>query len=317
MANALSVKPTTSLTAYLTGDAVKNQINKVVGGSNGDRFISSLMSAVQANPTLQECSNSSLVNAALLGYSLNLSPSPQLGYFYFVPFWDNDNTYDQHGRVVNKKAYAAQMHVSEKSLPSVRAAQFQMGYRGYLQLAMRSGQYKKINTVEIKEGEFVSYNPLFEELKVNIIENPDERMQRKSIGYYAMFEYLNGFRKEMYWTEGQMRAHAQKYSKSYKYGPWSTDFDKMANKTLIRQLLGHYGIMSLDMERAYAADQGVIDENLSARYVDSTIESPIENAKAEIERNANVEMIEMAPEPIQPAQEPIPAPAPAAQEPDF
>ena len=317
MANALSVKPTTSLTAYLTGDAVKNQINKVVGGSNGDRFISSLMSAVQANPTLQECSNSSLVNAALLGYSLNLSPSPQLGYFYFVPFWDNDNTYDQHGRVVNKKAYAAQMHVSEKSLPSVRAAQFQMGYRGYLQLAMRSGQYKKINTVEIKEGEFVSYNPLFEELKVNIIENPDERMQRKSIGYYAMFEYLNGFRKEMYWTEGQMRAHAQKYSKSYKYGPWSTEFDKMANKTLIRQLLGHYGIMSLDMERAYAADQGVIDENLSARYVDSTIESPIENAKAEIERNANVEMIEMAPEPIQPAQEPIPAPAPAAQEPDF
>ena len=317
MANALSVKPTTSLTAYLTGDAVKNQINKVVGGSNGDRFISSLMSAVQANPTLQECSNSSLVNAALLGYSLNLSPSPQLGYFYFAPFWDNDNTYDQHGRVVNKKAYAAQMHVSEKSLPSVRAAQFQMGYRGYLQLAMRSGQYKKINTVEIKEGEFVSYNPLFEELKVNIIENPDERMQRKSIGYYAMFEYLNGFRKEMYWTEGQMRAHAQKYSKSYKYGPWSTEFDKMANKTLIRQLLGHYGIMSLDMERAYAADQGVIDENLSARYVDSTIESPIENAKAEIERNANVEMIEMAPEPIQPAQEPIPAPAPAAQEPDF
>jgi recombination protein RecT len=235
MANTLSVKPQTSLTAYLTGDAVKNQISKVVGGANGDRFISSLMSAVQANPTLQECSNASLVNAALLGYSLNLSPSPQLGYFYFVPFWDNDNTYDERGRIINKKTYAEQKNVAERSLPSVRAAQFQMGYRGYLQLAMRSGQYKKINTVEIKEGEFVSYNPLLEELKVNIIEDPDERMRRKTIGYYAMFEYLNGFRKEMYWTEGQMRAHAQRYSKSYKNGPWATDFDKMAAKTMLRQ----------------------------------------------------------------------------------
>jgi recombination protein RecT len=316
MANTLSVKPQTSLTAYLTGDAVKNQINKVVGGANGDRFISSLMSAVQANPTLQECSNASLVNAALLGYSLNLSPSPQLGYFYFVPFWDNDNTYDERGRIINKKAYAAQKNVAERSLPSVRAAQFQMGYRGYLQLAMRSGQYKKINTVEIKEGEFVSYNPLLEELKVNIIEDPDERMHKKTIGYYAMFEYLNGFRKEMYWTEGQMRAHAQRYSKSYKNGPWATDFDKMAAKTMLRQLLGHYGIMSLDMEKAFAADNGVLDENLNARYVDVT-ESPIENARAEIDRNANMEMIEMAPDPARPLQDQIPEHSPAVQEPDF
>jgi recombination protein RecT len=256
------------------------------------------------------------VNAALLGYSLNLSPSPQLGYFYFVPYWDNDKTYDRAGRIVDKKEYARQAKVSERDLPSVRAAQFQMGYRGYLQLAMRTGQYRKINAEVIKEGEFVSFNPLTEDLRVNIIEDPEERLKRETIGYYAMFEYLNGYRKEMYWTKGQMTAHAKRYSKSFGNGPWKTDFDKMAIKTLIRQLLGHYGIMSLDMEKAYTADHGVIDNNLNPVYVDNP--SPIESAQTEIAQNANVEAIEMAPEPAQAAQPArTPEPQPAVMEPDF
>ena len=167
MANQITAQRKVSISAYLTSDAVKNQINKVVGGKNGDRFISSLMSAVQTNPTLQKCSNASLVNAALLGYTLNLSPSPQLGYFYMVP-------YNNHGNM---------------------EAQFQMGYRGLLQLAMRSGQYRKINACPIKEGEFVSYDPLDETLDVNLIKDPVAREKAPTIGYYAMFEYLNGFRK--------------------------------------------------------------------------------------------------------------------------
>ncbi|MSS13680.1 recombinase RecT [Porcincola intestinalis] len=277
MANQVANK--VSIAAYLTNDAVKNQINKVVGGKNGDRFISSLMSAVQTNQTLQKCTNNSLVNAALLGYTLNLSPSPQLGYFYMVP-------YNNHGTM---------------------EAQFQIGYRGLLQLAMRSGQYRKINAVPIKEGEFVSYNPLDESIEVNIIQDPEAREKAPTIGYYAMFEYLNGFRKEMYWSRGQMEAHARRYSKSYGSGPWKTDFDKMAIKTMLRQLLGHYGIMSIDMEAGFLGDQAVIDYRdgqLTPRYVDSTPEGAIASAQEEISESANTQEIDVAPEAPQKAAGP-------------
>ena len=122
------------LTAYLTQDAVKNQINSVVGGKNGTRFISSIVSAVQTTPALQECTNPSILSAALLGEALNLSPSPQLGQFYMVPF-------------DNKKK-------------KCKEAQFQLGYKGYIQLAERSGYYKKLNVLAIKEGELIRYDPL-------------------------------------------------------------------------------------------------------------------------------------------------------------
>ena len=121
------------ITAYLTGDAVKNQINQVVGGKNGQRFISAIVSAVNTNPTLQECTNQSILSGALLGESLKLSPSPQLGHYYLVPFNDKNK-----GKV----------------------AQFQMGYKGYIQLAIRSGQYKKINVIAVKEGELAFFDPL-------------------------------------------------------------------------------------------------------------------------------------------------------------
>lgn len=126
-------KKNNGLTAYLTQDAVKNQINSVIGGKNGDRFISSIVSAVNTNKELQSCTNQSILSAALLGNSLGLSPSPQLGQYYMVPF--------------NDKAKG-------------KVAQFQLGYKGYLQLAMRSGQYKKLNVLAIKNGELVRYDPL-------------------------------------------------------------------------------------------------------------------------------------------------------------
>ena len=136
------------LTSYLTQEAVKNQINNVIGGENGQRFISSIVSAVNNNHQLAECSNQSILSGALLGESLKLSPSPQLGQYYLVPFNDK-----QRGKV----------------------AQFQLGYKGYIQLAIRSGQYKKLNVLAIKEGELIKFNPLTEEIDVNLIENEDER----------------------------------------------------------------------------------------------------------------------------------------------
>ena len=244
-------KKATGFTAYLTADAVKEQINKVVGSKNGTRFISSIVSAVNNNKELQTCSNSSILSAALLGESLNLSPSPQLGQYYLVPFKDKNK--------------------------GTTLAQFVLGYKGYLQLAIRSGQYKKINVLAIKEGELVRYDPLNEEIEVNLIDDEEEREKAPTIGYYAMFEYTNGFKKAMYWSKAKMEAHAIKYSAGYaadkrkgnQYTFWSKDFDGMAYKTMLRQLISKWGIMSIDLVTAIDSDMAVINSDGSKSYVET------------------------------------------------
>ena len=244
-------KKATGFTAYLTADAVKEQINKVVGSKNGTRFISSIVSAVNNNTMLQECTNSSILSGALLGESLNLSPSPQLGQYYLVPFKDKNK--------------------------GTTLAQFVLGYKGYLQLAIRSGQYKKINVLAIKEGELVRYDPLNEEIEVNLIDDEEEREKAPTIGYYAMFEYTNGFKKAMYWSKAKMEAHAIKYSAGYaadkrkgnQYTFWSKDFDGMAYKTMLRQLISKWGIMSIDLVTAIDSDMAVINSDGSKSYVET------------------------------------------------
>lgn len=252
VANRLAPKTQkTGLTAYLTQDAVKDQINKVVGGKNGTRFISSIVSAVQATPALQECTNSSILSAALLGESLNLSPSPQLGQYYMVP-------YDNRSK-------------------GAKEAQFQLGYKGYIQLATRSSQYKKLNVLSIKEGELIRFDPLNEEIEVNLIQDDEQREAAPTIGYYAMFEYTNGFRKAMYWSRAKMEAHAKKYSPGYKrdlekgtsWTFWAKDFDAMAYKTMLRQLISKWGIMSIDLQTAVDSDMAVIHEDGSKDYVET------------------------------------------------
>lgn len=262
------------LSVYLQNDAVKKQINQVVGGKNGTRFISSIVSAVQSTPALQECTSPSIVNAALLGEALNLSPSPQLGQFYMVPF-------------DNKKK-------------GCKEAQFQLGYKGYIQLAIRSGYYKKLNVLAIKEGELVRYDPLDEEVEVNLIDDDILREEAPTMGYFAMFEYENGFRKTLYWSKKKMLAHAEKYSFAFyknggakslelleqgkipekdmwKYSSfWFKDFDGMALKTMLRQLISKWGIMSIDLQNAIDKDMAVIHEDqerflieLQANFIES------------------------------------------------
>lgn len=237
------------LTAYLTQDAVKDQINRVVGGKNGTRFISSVVSAVQANPQLQECANPSILSAALLGESLKLSPSPQLGQYYMVPF--------------------------NNSKKGCKEAQFQLGYKGYIQLAIRSGQYKKLNVLAIKEGELIRFDPLNEEIEVKLIDDEEAREEAPTVGYYAMFEYTNGFKKAMYWSKKKMEAHALKYSKGYAakkgYTFWEKDFDGMAYKTMLRQLISKWGIMSIDMMSAMDSDMAVIREDGTKDYVENSV----------------------------------------------
>ncbi len=255
------------LAAYLTQDAVKNQINSIVGGKDGDKFVTAIVSAVNANPAIKDCTNQSIMAAALLGHSLKLSPSPQLGYYYLVPFNDKE---------------------------AGKVAQFQLGYKGYIQLALRSGQYKKLNVLAIKEGELEYFDPLNEEIKVNLmIDKWDEREKAPTVGYYAMFELVNGFRKAIYWSKGQMENHAITYSPGYKvkkgYTFWEKNFDAMAYKTMLRQLISKWGVMSVEMQTAFDSDMAVIHEDGSKTYVENdneiidvqTVEPAAESKKAD------------------------------------
>lgn len=294
MANEVAKTNNTTLSTYLTMPKIKAKIVEMVGAIDAPRFMSSVLSATVANPALTECTNPSIFNAALLGESLKLSPSPQLGQFYMVPYKNNKT------------------HTTE--------AQFQIGYKGYIQLAIRSGQYKKLNTLAVKEGELASWNPLSEDIVVNIIEDERAREQAATIGYYAMFEYINGFKKAIYWSKEKMLSHADKYSaafsvdgytKTVKGKPkqivsfadyeagnydkadewiyssfWYKDFDGMALKTMLRQLISKWGIMSVDLQRAYTADTAVINDvsrdNIDSSYVD---------VRNEIADNANANEI--------------------------
>lgn len=254
------------ITAYLTQDAVKQQINNVIGGKDGQRFISAIVSAVNTNPALQECTNQSILSGALLGESLKLSPSPQLGHYYLVPFNDREK-----GKV----------------------ATFQLGYKGYIQLAIRSGQYKKLNVMAIKEGELEYFDPLNEDIKINLmVDSWDEREEAPTIGYYAFFELTNGFRKAIYWSRKQMESHAVKYSPGYKrdldkgtkYTFWSKDFGGMAYKTMLRQLISKWGIMSIELQNAIDSDMAVINEDGTKEYVendDSVIDAEVQTVESQ------------------------------------
>ena len=275
------------ITAYLTQDAVKNQINSVIGGKDGQKFISAIVSAVNTNPALQECTNQSILSGALLGESLKLSPSPQLGQYYLVPYND---------RVKGK------------------VAQFQMGYKGYIQLAIRSGQYKKLNVLAIKEGELEFFDPLNEDIKINLmVDSWDEREAAQTIGYYAMFELCNGFRKAIYWS------NALKYSPGYandkkkgtSYTFWSKDFDGMAYKTMLRQLISKWGVMSIELCNALESDMGVINDDGTVDYVenDENVIDMEEPPQAEPEHEAPQQT---APQQSQPVQQTAPQDAQAA-----
>lgn len=244
-----------------------NEYKKTIQNTLNDpervrRFVAAIVSAVSANAELQKCEHTSILAAGLLGESLNLSPSPQLGHYYMIPFKTKVRT-EENGRPVYN---------------DVLKAQFVLGYKGYIQLAIRSGLYKKLNVMEIKQGELIRFDPLTEEIECMMIEDYETREATPTIGYYAMFEYINGFRKVLYWSREKMEKHAEKYSASYsieahkrllagqvpdnekyKYSSfWYRDFDTMAKKTMLRQLLSKWGILSIEMQQAITQDDAVL-----------------------------------------------------------
>ena len=254
--------------------------------ATANRFIAAITSAVSANAELQKCEAGSILSAALLGESLKLSPSPQLGQFYMVPFNQKAKT-DKNGNEI---------------APATTKAQFILGYKGYIQLAIRSGQYRKLNVLPIKQGELIGFDPLEETIRVRMVQDELQREQLPTIGYYAFFEYINGFKKSIYWSREKMLAHADRYSAAFsafgttgrypkvsyddfiagkydkkdewKYSSfWYKDFDGMACKTLLRQLISKWGVMSIDLQNAIENDMAVLNDNGSVDFVETTPQS--------------------------------------------
>lgn len=251
------------ISTYLKQDAVKAHINSILGGKRGTAFIASVVSAVQATPALKECTSTSIVSAALIGESLNLSSSPSLGQFWIIPY-------------NNKKK-------------GTKEGQFQLGANGFKQLAMRTGQYKDIDFIVIHEGEYKGRDKFTGKQVFEFIEDDDERESLPVVGYMAYFELVNGFRKSVYWTKAKMENHADKYSQAFnlqsyrklqegkiqnsemwKYSSyWYSNFDGMAEKTLIKHLLSKWGILSSELITAMDNDMAVIHEDGTKDYVET------------------------------------------------
>ena len=256
----------------ITTKGYQNLINNTLGDpKRAQRFVAAITSAVAVNPQLQDCDAGSILAGGLLGESLGLSPSPQLGQYYLVPFKQKAK-YDRSGHLI---------------APECLKAQFVLGYKGYIQLAIKSGYYKKLNVLEIKEGELQGFDPLNEVIDCVIIEDYAAREKAETIGYYAMFEYLNGFRKAIYWSKEKMLTHADTYSQAFsadayrkllageipdkdmwKYSSfWYKNFDDMAKKTMLRQLISHWGIMSTELQQAFNSDSTLVEMSGASNFV--------------------------------------------------
>ena len=256
----------------ITTKGYQNLINNTLGDpKRAQRFVAAITSAVAVNPQLQDCDAGSILAGGLLGESLGLSPSPQLGQYYLVPFKQKAK-YDRSGHLI---------------APECLKAQFILGYKGYIQLAIKSGYYKKLNVLEIKEGELQGFDPLNEVIDCVIIEDYVAREKAETIGYYAMFEYLNGFRKAIYWSKEKMLTHADTYSQAFsadayrkllageipdkdmwKYSSfWYKNFDDMAKKTMLRQLISHWGIMSTELQQAFNSDSTLVEMSGTSNFV--------------------------------------------------
>lgn len=207
-------------------------------GNDASRFTTTLLNICTNNKQLEKCEANSIIGAAMLATTLKLSISPSLGQAYVVPYGDK--------------------------------AQLQVGVRGYIQLALRTGQYTRIHAGKVYEGEFRGFNPMTGEPILG------EKTSDEVAGYVAYFRMVNGFEKTLYMSKAELEAHAEKYSRAYAYdkrsgketSQWSSNFDDMATKTVLKKLLRMWGVLSTDFNTAMQADQSVVDKD-SFTYVDN------------------------------------------------
>lgn len=236
MSNVAQVKQTAA--SLLQRDDVKKKFSEILGAKSAG-FITSVLSTVNSSSMLKTATPESVYMAAMMAAALDLPVNPNLGFAYIIPYGDK--------------------------------AQFQMGYRGFIQLAQRTGQYKTISAAPVYEGQLISEDPLkgFEfDWKA--------KTSDKVIGYAGYFSLVNGFEKTLYMTVAELEKHGGKYSKTYNQSSskWKTDFDAMALKTVIKLLLSKFAPLSVDsqMQKAIIADQAVIKdaETMDVEYADAT-----------------------------------------------
>ena len=238
---------------FFNSPAVKQKFSEVLDG-NGQQFVASLLSIVTNNNLLAKATNESIMTAAMKAATLKLPIEPSLGMAYIVPY----NRNEKQGNTWVK----------------INEAQFQMGYKGFIQLAQRSGQIRNINCDIVYKEEFLRYDKVYGALHLK-----EEQVDSGEVeGYFASLELINGFRKMIFWKKEKVIAHAQKYSKTYdkqigdfKSGtPWKTEFDAMAQKTLIKELLSKYAPLSTELQEAIIADNEDSNVNEVKRAKDVT-----------------------------------------------
>lgn len=220
MANEVSIK------SFIKGDAVQKNIVETLGKKSA-AFTSSVISIVSNNNMLKDAKPVSVLASAMKAATLDLPIEPSLGFAYVVPY--------------NNKG--------------VKEAQFQLGYKGLIQLALRSGQFKNLNSGKVHEGQLISYNPLFEDLEIDYTKPSDTEV----VGYFASMRLTNGFEKVVYWTKQQVEEHRDRFSKAKKFGPWVSDFDAMAQKTVLKSMLSKYAPLSIEMQDAIVSDNQTED----------------------------------------------------------
>ena len=221
--NSLSIGNTVK--GLMENPSIKKRFEGVLK-EKAPQYMSSIVNLVNSDTNLQKCDGMSVIASCMVAATMDLPVDKNLGYAWVVPYGSR--------------------------------AQFQMGYKGYIQLALRTGQYKAINVVEIREGELVSWNPLTEEIEVDFSKRESDAV----IGYAGYFKLINGFEKTVFWTKEEVNNHANKFSKTInsKNSVWKSNFDAMAKKTVLRNLLSKWGILSIEMQKAYTADEGLINK---------------------------------------------------------
>lgn len=246
--------------SVITSPNWQSYLSKVLGERSGS-FVNNVTALVANNANLQVCRPETIIYSAMKATSLNLPLDNNLGFAYVIPYNDTKN--------------------------GVTDAQFQMGYKGFIQLAQRSNQMRTINVREVREGEFLGEDFVSGKLMFKMLPY-DKRESAKVVGYVAYIELTGGFEKMEYWSVEKMDAHAERYSKTYgskrkdirEKSLWTTDFDAMAKKTVLKALLQKYAPMNVELQRAIEADQAVFDEQGNASYKDN--EETFEDVEAEV-----------------------------------
>ena len=224
--------------ADLTNEKTQAYLSSVLGAKKSS-FVNNLVALVSNNVKLQECEPTTLMFAAMKATALDLPLDPNLGYAYVIPFKDNR--------------------------AGTTLAQFQIGSKGFIQLAMRSSQFKTINVSDVREGEIKTVDRLSGEISFDWKE---ERENLPVIGYVAFMKLLNGFEKSLYMTSSEIATHGKKYSKTYTFGVWQDNFGAMAEKTVLKRLMSKYAPLSVEMQQAVMSDQAVLTEK-GAQFVDN------------------------------------------------